>query len=88
MVQAASPRGLPSWAAELARLWNGGTHSLFLLHGNVFDIFPLGIGAKATYGPLTAFLARRLFPSRGSLLFYDVGDGLTFASPVMRISSS
>ncbi len=75
---------LPAWAAELARLWNGGSHSLFLLHGNIFDLFPLRLGEKAEYAALNAFLARRLFPDRGTLMFYDIGEGLTFGSPAMQ----
>ncbi|MES2693267.1 MAG: AAA family ATPase [Verrucomicrobiota bacterium] len=75
---------LPVWAAELARLWNGGAHSLFLLHGNIFDLFPLRLGERPEYAALNAFLARRLFPERGSLLFYDIGEGLTFGSPAMQ----
>ena len=42
------PRRLPlppslckGWALELARRWNGGTYSLFILHGNIFDLFPV-----------------------------------------------
>ena len=31
---------LHGWALELARRWNGGTYSLFILHGNIFDLFP------------------------------------------------
>ena len=31
---------LHGWALELARRWNGGTYSLFVLHGNIFDLFP------------------------------------------------
>src|SRR6185436_12781801 len=75
---------LPAWSAELARLWNGGAHSLFLLHGNIFDLFPIRLGERAEYAPLTAFLARRLFPDRGYLMFFDIGEGLTFASPAMQ----
>lgn len=75
---------LPAWAAELARLWNGGSHSLFLLHGNIFDLFPLRLGEKAEYAALNAFLARRLFPDRGTLMFYDIGESLTFGSPAMQ----
>ena len=30
------------------------------------------------------FLARRLFPDRSYLLFYDIGDGLTFGSAGMQ----
>ena len=75
---------LPAWAAELARLWNGGAHSLFLVHGNVFDLFPIRLGERADYAPLAAFLARRLFPERGCLMFYDIGEGLTFGTPAMQ----
>lgn len=75
---------LPAWAAELARLWNGGAHSLYLLHGNIFDLFPIRLGGEPEFAPLAAFLARRLFPDRSSLLFFDIGDGLTFGGPAMQ----
>src|SRR5688572_17774862 len=75
---------LPPWATELARLWNGGAHSVFLLHGNIFDLFPVRLGERAEYGSLTTFLARRMFPDRGCLMFYDLGEGLTFGSPAMQ----
>src|SRR5436305_290943 len=32
---------LTGWSLELARRWNGGTYSLFVLHGNIFDLFPV-----------------------------------------------
>lgn len=75
---------LRGWALELARRWNGGTYSLFVLHGNIFDVFPVQNGSKLNYVPLKAFLTRRLFPDRGFLLFYDIGDGLTFGSAEMQ----
>ena len=39
----AAPTRFPfkGWALELARRWNGGTYSLFVLHGNIFDLFPV-----------------------------------------------
>ena len=37
----ASRLPLKGWALELARRWNGGTYSLFILHGNIFDLFPV-----------------------------------------------
>ncbi|MSU51685.1 MAG: ATP-binding protein [Opitutus sp.] len=84
-IPAASPRApLPAWAAELARLWNGGAHSLFLLHGNIFDLFAVRSGDRPEYATLTAFLARRLFPERGCLMFFDISEGLTFATPAMQ----
>jgi len=100
----AAPRAaLPLWATELARSWNSGAHSLFLLHGNIHDLFPVRAAVTpspepaastattasaaihpAEYGSLSAFLSRRLFPDRAYLLFYDIGEGLTFGSPAMQ----
>ena len=82
--EASSRLPLRGWALELARRWNGGTYSLFVLHGNIFDVFPVQGDGKVTYAPLKRFLMRRLFPERGYLLFYDIGDGLTFGSPDMQ----
>jgi AAA+ superfamily predicted ATPase len=75
---------LPPWATELARLWNGGAHSVFLLHGNIFDLFAIRLGERAEYGSLSTFLAHRMFPDRGCLMFYDLGEGLTFGTPAMQ----
>ncbi len=82
MSPARSP--LPAWAADLARQWNGGAHSLFLLHGNIFDLFPVSPAPSASYEALNGYLAKRLFPTRANLLFYDVGAGLTFANSSMQ----
>lgn len=75
---------LRGWALELARRWNAGTYSMFILHGNIFDLFPVHEGKELNYLPLKAFLSRRLFPEREFLLFYDIGDGLTFGSAEMQ----
>lgn len=77
---------LPPWAAELARLWNAGTHSVFVLHGNIHDLYPLPGGAsdRKDYAPLTDMLARRLFASRAFVLTYDLGQGLGFAARHMQ----
>src|SRR5512138_1805651 len=75
---------LRGWALELARRWNAGTYSLFVLHGNVFDVFPVQQPEGVRYVPLKTFLMRRLFPERACLLFYDIADGLTFGSPDMQ----
>ncbi|MEO8352851.1 MAG: ATP-binding protein [Chthoniobacteraceae bacterium] len=85
-----APTSIPSlrgWALELARRWNAGVQSLFVVHGNIFDLFPVPVGGTDTcafYAPLKSFLTRRLFPDRGSILFYDVADGLSFGSPDMQ----
>ncbi len=75
---------LTGWALELARRWNGGTYSLFVLHGNIFDLFPVQDNSHLSYVPLKTFLVRRLFPERACLLFYDISDGLTFGSGDMQ----
>jgi AAA+ superfamily predicted ATPase len=75
---------LRSWALDLARRWNGGTYSLFVLSGNIFDLFPVQDNGTINYVPLKTFLVRRLFPERACLLFYDISDGLTFGSADMQ----
>src|SRR6516225_9425620 len=75
---------LRGWALEFARHWNGGTYSLFILHGNIFDLFPVQDNSSVNYVPLKTFLVRRLFPERACLLFYDISDGLTFGSGDMQ----
>ena len=83
---ATQPTRLPlrGWALELARRWNGSTYSLFVLHGNIFDLFPVQENSSVNYVPLKTFLTRRLFPDRSCLLFYDISGGLTFGSPEMQ----
>jgi len=76
---------LRGWALDLARRWNGGTYSLFILHGNIFDLFPVQTGEGLSYVPLKSFLTRRLFPNRECLMFYDLSGGLTFATGEMQI---
>src|SRR5437867_11819177 len=75
---------LRGWALELARRWNSAAYTLFVLHGNIFDVFPAPEREEIEYLPLKAFLSRRLFPERDFLLFYDIGDGLTFGLADMQ----
>src|SRR5947208_11739968 len=75
---------LRNWALELARRWNSGTYSLLVLHGNIFDLFPVQDAPDVHYVPLKTFLVRRLFPERACMLFYDISDGLTFGSADMQ----
>jgi len=86
VVTAGDPLRLPlrGWALELARRWNSAAYTVFLLHGNIFDVFPVQDGERIEYLPLKRFLSSRLFPKRDFLLFYDIGDGLTFGSMDMQ----
>jgi AAA+ superfamily predicted ATPase len=81
-----NPLRLPlrGWALELARRWNSAAYTLFVLHGNIYDVFPVQENDRSEYVPLKTFLCRRLFPDRDFLLFYDIGDGLTFGSAEMQ----
>ena len=84
MDNSSQPLPLQPWAKEFARRWNSEAYSLFLLHGNIFDIFPVSAEAGVEYVPLKSFLRQRLFPARDMLMFYDIGDGLTFGSRDMQ----
>src|SRR6266436_2323269 len=75
---------LRGWALELARRWNSAAYTVFVLHGNIFDVFPVLNGQRIDYLPLKRFLASRLFSERSFLLFYDIGDGLSFGSADMQ----
>jgi SpoVK/Ycf46/Vps4 family AAA+-type ATPase len=75
---------LLGWALEFARRWNSEAYSVFLLQGNIFDVFPVQEGAGLQYVPLKTFLTRRIFTERSFLLFYDIGDGLSFGSAEMQ----
>jgi AAA+ superfamily predicted ATPase len=75
---------LQGWALEFARRWNSEAYSVFLLQGDIFDVFPVQDGNGVCYVPLKTFLTRRIFSDRSFLLFYDIGDGLTFGSAEMQ----
>ena len=81
---AANRLPLRGWALDLARRWNSGTCSLFILHGDIFDFFPIQDNNELTYVALKTYLCKRIFPDRSFLLFYDIGDGLTFGSAAMQ----
>src|SRR5205823_3264757 len=51
---------LRGWALELARRWNSAAYTVFVLHGNIFDVFPVLNGERIDYLPLKRFLASRL----------------------------
>lgn len=75
---------LSGWALDLCRRWNSESYSVFVLHGNVFDLFPLQDSSGLTYVRLKTFVMRRLFPERSSVLFYDITGGLSFGSKEMQ----
>lgn len=76
------------WANELANKWNSETYSLYILHGNIFDVFPIKMEKDGEeyvrYGSLKSFLKHSLFKNRPCMMYYDVGDGLSFGSSEMQ----
>ena len=74
---AALPAWCPAWAERLGDSYLSGTSCVFLLHGNVRDLVPLGpAGTPAGWGTVPDFLARELFGRWDIVLSYDVGKGL------------
>jgi len=78
------PLPLQPWAKEFARRWNSEAYSVFLISGNIFDIYAVQGQEGIDYVPLKSFLRGRLFPDRSCLMFYDIGEGLTFATKGCR----
>ena len=75
----------PAWTKELARAWNAGTHGVFILHGNIFDLFPIAEpDGEPNFVNLKTLLAQRMFPNRRMLVFFDIADGLTFSTREMQ----
>jgi SpoVK/Ycf46/Vps4 family AAA+-type ATPase len=75
-VSGAAGRPLPAWAAELRRRYLRGEASMFLLHGNVYDLV-LHDGRMLG---LAGFLADELLrDSKETIALYNLATGLRFA---------
>lgn len=73
------PTRLPLWASELAEQYFGGTLIEFIVHGNVNDKVEADDGQGGReYVSLRRFLARKLFPRRDAVIFYDPSAGVSF----------
>ncbi len=73
------PSWYPGWALSLADQYFAGGTSVFVLHGNTYDIVPLSDPAaldRAAYGGIQEFLAEQLFGRWDLVLHYDLGRGL------------
>lgn len=77
---AAQSLSLPAWADRLRRRYLAGVASQFLVHSNVFDLQPLG----EQFVPLRDFLYKALSAGQEMVVFYNLSEGLTFATPQMR----
>ncbi|MCX7415596.1 MAG: AAA family ATPase [Planctomycetia bacterium] len=80
------PAWCPAWAERIGDAYLSGTSCLFLLHGNVRDVVPLGpsdtsaaaasVMGTAQWGTVPEFLSRELFGRWDIVLAYDIGKGL------------
>ena len=72
------------WAKDFARRWNSAAYSVVLMHGNIFDVYPVQGDNGTDYVSLKSYILKRLFPNRKFVMFYDISDGLTFATQEMQ----
>ncbi|CAN5186166.1 ATP-binding protein [soil metagenome] len=72
----AFPDWFPNWARHLSELYTSGTTCLFVLTGNVHDLFYCPDDEGPAYCNLSEFLARQIFGSWDVVLQYDLARGL------------
>jgi transitional endoplasmic reticulum ATPase len=76
---------LPPWANELRDRYLAGEASMFLLHGNVRDLFAWpGADGEVEWLPLGRFLESFLSRTKEIVVAYNCSEGLEFASPGMN----
>ncbi|MFN0251872.1 MAG: ATP-binding protein [Kofleriaceae bacterium] len=69
----ALPPHFPAWAGKLAELYFSGTTSMFVVHGNTFDVVR---AAPDRWTGLTEFLSEQLFGRWDLVIKYDLASGL------------
>ncbi|MGQ0550009.1 MAG: ATP-binding protein [Armatimonadota bacterium] len=71
---------LPSWTEDIRAKYESGAASQFLLHTNIYDVYPLG----GVYLRLREFLTQSLAGAPQMLVaYYNLADGLSFGSDQM-----
>jgi len=81
------PGAWPSWAEELRDRYLSGEASMFLLHGNVRDVYAWPAdkeGQEVEYLNLRDFLERFLARSKEIVVYYNVSEGIVLPSPAMN----
>ncbi len=69
---------LPPWAVDLAEQYYGGTIIEFIVYGNVHDKVEAEDASGRSYHSLRKFLAKKLFPRRDAVIYYDPSNGISF----------
>src|ERR1041384_4877597 len=77
---AALPSHFPAWAGKLAELYFSGTTSMFVVHGNTFDVVRAGPENDPRWVGLADFLAEQLFGRWDLVIHYDLARGLRCAA--------
>ncbi|HEY4244415.1 MAG TPA: AAA family ATPase [Kofleriaceae bacterium] len=72
----ALPPHFPGWAGKLAELYFSGTTSMFVVHGNTFDVVRAGADNDPRWLGLADFLAEQLFGRWDLVIHYDLARGL------------
>jgi len=67
------PAHFPPWAMKLAELYFSGTTSMFIIHGNTFDVVRAG---PDRWIGLADFLSEQLFGRWDLVIHYDLARGL------------
>jgi SpoVK/Ycf46/Vps4 family AAA+-type ATPase len=74
------PPHFPPWAGKLAELYFSGTTSMFVIHGNTFDVVRAGAEPEPRWLGLADFLAEQLFGRWDLVIHYDLARGLRCAA--------
>lgn len=70
------PPHFAKWAGALAELYFSGTTSMFVVHGNTFDMVRAGTEREPRWIGLADFLAEQLFGRWDLVIHYDLARGL------------
>ena len=67
---------LEPWAEELKLRYISGEASIFLLHGNVRDLFPSPLANSTDYVDIHQYLGSFLEKTKDTILYYNISDGV------------
>lgn len=72
----ALPAWHPAWAKQLEQLYFSGTTSMFVLHGNVYDLIRCEDADDNPYCGIHDFLAEQIFGTWDLVIGFDMAQGL------------
>ena len=78
---------LTSWAEEIKIRYISGESSIFLLHGNVRDLFLYEDDKGKDYLNIQDYLHRFLGRTKESILYYNISDGVSINNKRSKIET-